>query len=178
MSQILIRHCAKRAGALGLVLGLILSLNLGVGLLPATAQTLVLDTTDRRTYSIEGEYAFYREMLEDAISAEGLVVNAVGNISGMLERTGADLGATTVLYRHAESFEFCSAVYSRRMMEADPHSIVFCPYVVAIYELAAEPGVVYLGFKRLPRTGNPAIDAAHDEVDALKDRIIDQAMAF
>lgn len=160
------------------LLALSLSVILSILPLPVDGQTLVKETADRRIYSIDGEYAFYREMLEDAISAEGLVVNAIGNISGMLERTGADLGATTVLYLHAESFEFCSAVYSRRMMEADPHSIVFCPYVVTIYELADEPGIVYMGFKRLPRTGNPAIDAANDEVDALKDRIIDQAMAF
>ena len=147
-------------------------------ILPATqAQEMVLETDDRRIYATEGEYAFYREMLESAITDEGLVINAVGNIAAMLERTAADLGGEK-LYLHGESLEFCSAVYSRRMMEADPHSIVFCPYVIAIYELATEPGTIYIGYQRVPIVGDETSRKALQDVEDLIDRITNNAMAF
>jgi uncharacterized protein (DUF302 family) len=116
-------------------------------------------------------------MLESAITDEGLVINAVGNIATMLERTGADLGGEK-LYLHGESLEFCSAVYSRRMMEADPHSIVFCPYVIAIYELAAEPDTIYIGYQRVPIVGDETSRQALQDVEDLIDRITNNAMAF
>ena len=147
-------------------------------ILPATqAQEMVLETDDRRIYATEGEYAFYREMLESAITDEGLVINAVGDIGTMLERTGADLGGET-LYLHGESLEFCSALYSRRMMEADPHNIVFCPYVIAIYELTAEPDTIYIGYQRVPIVGDEASRKALQDVEDLIDRITNNAMAF
>ncbi|MFO8004162.1 DUF302 domain-containing protein [Thioalkalivibrio sp.] len=147
-------------------------------LLPATqAQEMILETEDRRIYTVEGEYAFYRDMLESAITGEGLVINAVGNIATMLERTGADLGGEN-LYLQGESLEFCSAVYSRRMMEADPHSIVFCPYVIAIYELATEPDTIHIGYQRVPIVGDEASRKALQDVEDLLDRIANNAMAF
>ena len=147
-------------------------------LLPVTqAQEMILETDDRRIYTVEGEYAFYRDMLESAITGEGLVINAVGNIATMLERTGADLGGES-LYLQGESLEFCSAVYSRRMMEADPHSIVFCPYVIAIYELATEPDTIHIGYQRVPIVGDEASRKALQDVEDLLDRIANNAMAF
>ncbi len=147
-------------------------------LLPVTqAQEMILETEDRRIYTVEGEYAFYRDMLESAITGEGLVINAVGNIATMLERTGADLGGEN-LYLQGESLEFCSAVYSRRMMEADPHSIVFCPYVIAIYELATEPDTIHIGYQRVPIVGDEASRKALQDVEDLLDRIANNAMAF
>jgi uncharacterized protein (DUF302 family) len=144
----------------------------------ALAQEVVLETEERRIYSIEGEFDFYREMLESAITDEGLVINAVGRIAAMLERTGGDLGAGERMYRNGESLEFCSAVYSRRMMEADLHSIVFCPYVIAIYELEAEPGTIYLGYQRMPIVGDENSRKALQDVEDLVDRIVNNAMAF
>ena len=144
-----------------------------------SAQERVIDTEDRRTYAVPGgDFAFYREMVESAIADQGMVVNNVGRIAEMLDRTGADLGGGTQLYLHGESIEFCSAIYSRRMMEADPHSIVFCPYVIAVYELAAEPGTVYIGYQRLPRVDDPATQQALQDVETLLERIVQAAMEF
>lgn len=148
-------------------------------ILPAAqAQEMAIDTADRRIYAVEGEFAFYREMLESAITDEGLVINAVGNIAGMLDRTGGDLGGAGSIYLHGESLEFCSAVYSRRMMEADPHSIVFCPYVIAIYELTAEPATIYIGYQRLPIVDDENASETLQAVEDLLDRIANNAMAF
>ncbi len=144
----------------------------------AQAQELVLETDERRIYAITGEFDFYREMVESAITDEGMVINAVGRIAEMLDRTGGDLGDAKALYLHGESVEFCSAIYSRRMMEADPHSIVFCPYVIAIYELAAEPGTVYIGYQRVPIVGDEGARKALQDVEDLLDRVVNNAMAF
>lgn len=143
----------------------------------AHAQEMVFESEERRIYSIEGDYAFYREMLESAIADEGLVINAVGHIADMLDRTGADLGGKS-LYLNGESLEFCSAIYSRRMMEADPHSIVFCPYVIAIYELTTEPGTIYIGYQRLPVVDDEDTNKALQDVEELVDRITNNAMLF
>ncbi len=144
----------------------------------AQAHELVLDTDDRRIHAIEGDYDFYREMVESAIIGEGMVINAVGRIAEMLERTGGDLGAEERTYLRGESLEFCSAIYSRRMMEADPHSIVFCPYVIAIYELAAEPGTIYIGYQRVPIVGDDETRAALEDVEDLLERVVSNATAF
>ncbi len=148
-----------------------------LGIPSAQAQDPVIDTDERRIYAIDGEFGFYREMVESAITDQGLVVNYVGHIATMLDRTGGvEPGAG--LYRNGESLEFCSATYSRRMMEADPHSIVFCPYVIAVYELTAEPGTIHIGYQRVPIIGDAASQQALQDVEDLIERIIDNAMAF
>lgn len=162
-----IRHAAN---------ALLLAAALGFG--PALSQDVAIETGERRIYSIQGEFEFYREMLESAITDEGLVINVVGDIGGMLDRTGSDLGAEERLYIHAHSLEFCSALFSRRMMESDPHSVVFCPYVIAIYELAAEPGTVYMGYQRMPIVGDDASQSALQDVEDLMDRIVNNALSF
>ncbi|AHE98907.1 DUF302 domain-containing protein [Thioalkalivibrio paradoxus] len=153
-------------------------LGLALGLPSAFAQNLVMETEDRRVYATEGEFAFYREMVESAITDEGMVINYVGHIASMLDRTGGDIGTGESLYLHGESLEFCSAVYSRRMMEADPHSIVYCPYVISVYELASEPGTIYIGYQRLPQGDDEASQQALQDVEELIDRIVNNALAF
>ena len=151
---------------------------LTLGAPPLSAQTVFQETADRKTYVIEGEFEFYREMLEAAIGDQGMVVNFIGRIGEMLDRTGADMGITDPIYENAEALEFCSAVYSRQMMAADPHSIVYCPYVIAIYELAGAPGTVYIGYQRMPSATDPATQQALSAVEALLDRIVNAALEF
>jgi len=151
---------------------------LSIGPASLAAQEVYLETEDRRIYVIEGEFEFYREMLESAVGDQGMVVNYVGRIGAMLDRTGADLGASEQLYGNAESLEFCSAVYSRQMMTADPHTIVFCPYVIAIYELAGAPGTIYIGYQRMPQGTDPETQAALQAVEALLDRVVNAALEF
>jgi len=68
----------------------------------------------------------------------------------MLERTGKDIGAAKRVYDRAESFEFCSAGVSRRMMEANAANIVYCPFAIAIYTLPGKPGIVFLAYRQPP----------------------------
>lgn len=109
-------------------------------------------------HSVKGQFEDIKNNVVFAIENRGLVINTVAHVGEMLERTGRDLGAAKQIYLHAEVLEFCSAKVSRGVMEVDPHSIVFCPYTVAVYELAQEPGKIYVSYRKpaLARPGRAA----------------------
>jgi uncharacterized protein (DUF302 family) len=130
----------------------------------------------RAIYVTGEDFDTVKTFLGEALTARGLVVNNVSHIGDMLERTGKDLGATRRIYLKAEALEFCSAVVSRRMMEADPHNIVFCPYVISIYVLPSEPNRTYVAYRRPPTKGSPASRKALAEVERLLDGIIREAL--
>ncbi|MGY9032035.1 MAG: DUF302 domain-containing protein, partial [Rhodobacterales bacterium] len=69
-------------------------------------------------------------------------------------------------YDNAQVFVFCSAVLSRKMMEADPTNIAFCPYGVFV---ADTDGAVTVGYRHYP-------DGAMQEVQALLDEIAREAV--
>ena len=123
-----------------LFMSLVLSLWVGA----AAASTVEV----MEVYSAEQAFATVRDNLKQAIINRGLVVSNVSHMGEMLARTGEDLGDAKPVYGEAEIFEFCSAVLSRAMVEADPRNIVHCPLSVAIYTLPAEPGRVYAAFRR------------------------------
>lgn len=97
-----------------------------------------------------------------AIENRGLVINNTAHIGAMLERTAGDLGARRKVYEQAQVLEFCSAVISRAAMEADPHTIVFCPYTIAVYTVPGERGTVYVSYRR------PALPASAKGAKALQ----------
>ncbi|MBK1672222.1 DUF302 domain-containing protein [Ectothiorhodospira shaposhnikovii] len=145
--------------------------------LPVQAMEPRIVDEHMKVYSIEGDYALYREALEMAIIDRGIVINNVAHIGTMLSRTGADIGGEAIFIQ-AEALEFCSAVLSRRMMEAEPHHIVFCPYVISVYELADEPGVIHLAYRRPTLLGDARSREALEAVDTLLDEIVREALAF
>ena len=114
--------------------------------------------------------------LTNAVIERGLVVDYTGNVAGMLDRTGADVGSTRKLYRHAEYLVFCSAKLSRQMMEADPTNIGFCPFVVYIYERTDKPGEIVVGARPPTARGDDASRKALAEVEALLQGIVSDAV--
>ncbi|MGM0677737.1 DUF302 domain-containing protein [Ectothiorhodospira marina] len=144
---------------------------------PAPATEPHRDTDHLRVYSIEGDFEWYREALEMAIVNRGIVINNVAHIGAMLSRTGADVGGEA-LFKDAQALEFCSAGLSRGMMEADPHNIVFCPYVVAVYETEEAPGVIHLGYRRPAMVGDANSRQALQAVEDLLDDIVREALMF
>lgn len=100
-------------------------------------------------------FADVRDAVVMAIERRGLVVNSISRLGEMLQRTAADLGATKQVYVQAEIVEFCSARFSRQMLEADPHDIVLCPFTIAIYTLPGETGGTWVAYRRPP----PAVAA-------------------
>ena len=97
---------------------------------------------------LSGNFSDVRDAITMSIENRGLVVNYVSHIADMLQRTGNDIGASKTIFEQAEIIEFCSASLSRRMMEADPHNIVLCPFAISIYSLPGEPGTVWIAYRR------------------------------
>lgn len=141
---------------------------LAVAAAPAAAQ-------DLKTFTKKASFEDVKFDLTNAITNRGLVIDFTGNVGAMLARTGKDVGSTKPLYRHAEYVSFCSAALSRQMMEADVRNAGFCPYVIFLYETAAKPGEVVVGYRRLPATGTDASKKALAAIDALLDGITKEA---
>jgi len=97
---------------------------------------------------LSGDFSEVRDALTMAIENRGLVVNYVSHIADMLNRTGNDIGASKSIFEQAEIIEFCSASLSRRMMEADRHNIVLCPFAISVYSLPGEPGKVWITYRQ------------------------------
>ena len=121
------------------------------------------------THETQAPFADVIADLEDAVVNRGYVIDYQGHIGEMLKRTAGDVGGGKPLYRQAEFLQFCSAVVSRRAMEADIGNIAFCPYVLFAYETESEPGKVVVGFRRLPA------GSGRDEVNALLEEIVGDA---
>lgn len=88
--------------------------------------------------------------LESAIVDHGLVIDAISHTGDMLERTRADVGSDITLFTKADVFSFCSAAISRKVMEADPMNIVFCPYDIFVMVQPERPDVTVIGFRSFP----------------------------
>jgi uncharacterized protein (DUF302 family) len=132
-------------------------------------------------YSAKGKYGNVRDDVMNAITGRGLVIDNTSHVAVMLDRTGKDLGATKKVYGEDQGqvFSFCSAVVSRRTMEADPHNIAFCPYAIAVYSTASEPDTVYVAYRRPQSPGaDAASTAALREVESLLDGIVREALSL
>lgn len=128
-----------------------------------------------RLYTVEGRFEDVRMDIEMAITGRGMVINNVSHIGNMLARTGKDLGAAKQIFQKAEALEFCSATVSRRMMETDPHNIIFCPYIISIYTLPAESNKVYVAFRRPLPVGSAESQQSLLAVEQLLEDIIADA---
>lgn len=124
---------------------------------------------DVKTIESDAAFADVASGIENAIVNRGFKVDYHGFIGDMLKRTASDVDAGKALYKDAEFFTFCSAVVSRKVMEADIGDIAYCPYVVFAYETEAKPGTVTVGFRTLPDGGE------RDAVNALLTGIIEDA---
>lgn len=114
--------------------------------------------------------------LDNAVVSRGLAIHSSGNqFARMLERTGADVGSTKPVYKHATFTEVCSAKYARMMVEADPLLITNCPFVLFAYEHIDKPGEVTVGFRRLAPGATAAGKKAVNETEAMLDAIVRDA---
>ena len=130
---------------------------------PATAQ----DNPDVVTYPVAGSFDDAAFGLENAILNKGLVVDHVSHVGEMLSRTAGDVGGDRDLFDAADVYQFCSAVLSRKVMEADPLNVAHCPYGIFLFE---RDGQVTIGHRRYP-------DGPMQEVQALLSEIAQEAAA-
>lgn len=117
------------------------------------------------TYPFDGSFDDATFDLESVIIGRGLVIDHVSHTGEMLARTAADVGSDIVLFDGADIFLFCSAVISRRVMEADPMNIAHCPYSIFVTD---REGIVQIGYRNMPA-------GAMQEVQNLLDGIAREA---
>lgn len=125
---------------------------------PALAQ-------DATTYPFDGSFDDATFAVESAIIGKGLVIDYRSHVGEMLNRTGADVGSGVTVFDNADVFLFCSAVLSRKVMEADPMNIAHCPYGIFVTD---RDGQVAVGYRHLP-------EGAMQEVQTLLDDIAREA---
>lgn len=131
----------------------------------------------RVTLTSTQDFESVKSAVNEAIIGRGLVINNTSHIGAMLERTGSVVGdGAKKIFLKAEAYEFCSATVSRLTMEADPHNIVFCPYIILVYVLPNEPNKTYLSFRKPDAVGNKASKAAIKEVEKLLRAILEEAI--
>lgn len=131
------------------------------------------------THSRRAKFDDVLEDLKQAIQAKGLVIDYQSHVNRMLERTGKDVGSARKLYADAQAFVFCSALLSRKTMEADAANAALCPYSIMVYETVQAPGVVHVSYRRPWRPdGSAASKAALLEVEKLLDGLARQALAL
>lgn len=116
-------------------------------------------------YPFDGDFDDATFAVESAILDRGLVIDYVSHVGEMLARTGADVGSDVHIFDAADVFLFCSAVLSRKVMEADPLNISHCPYGIFVMD---RDGVVEIGYRDLP-------EGAMQEVQALLDSLAREA---
>jgi uncharacterized protein (DUF302 family) len=126
-------------------------------------------------FKAQGNYEDVRDMVQASIESKGLKINSVNHIADMLARTGKDLGATRQVYEGGEQFEFCSARISRDMMEADPHALDMCPYIISVYTVPGDK-TVYVAYRKPVQAKNPKLKKALGEVEKLLTEIIKEAI--
>lgn len=131
-------------------------------LLACTAQVAV--GQDMVTYRTNQSFDDVIFGLENAILDQGLIVDQISHVGEMLERTRADLESDTVLFVQADIYSFCSASLSRKMMEADPMNIAYCPYNIFVVERADTPGEITIGFRTLPQGPMQEAQALLDDI--------------
>lgn len=117
------------------------------------------------TYPFDGSFEDATFSVESAIVDRGLVIDYTSHVGEMLARTGADVGSDTKLFEAANVYLFCSAVLSRKVMEADPMNVGYCPYGVFV---ADDGDGVAIGYRTFP-------DGPMQEVQALLDSIAREA---
>lgn len=128
------------------------------------------------TYVVKDEFTFVLDAIKGAIGDRGIKINGVNHISSMLDRTAGAVGATRKVFKHAQALNFCSSTLSRATMEADPHNITFCPYIITIYEIADKPGTIYITYRKPQLVGNQQSRDALKAVGDLLDGIVRDAI--
>lgn len=134
--------------------------------LAATVLTLALGAQaalaqQATTYPFDGSFEDATFAVESAIVDRGLVIDYRSHVGQMLNRTGADVGSEVKIYDNADVFLFCSAVLSRRVMEADPMNIAHCPYGIFVTD---HEGQVAIGYRHLPEGPMQEVQALLDEI--------------
>ena len=140
-----------------------------IGMCMAALAATAAQAQDMVTYTTDQSFEDVVFGLENAIIDQGLVIDATSHVGDMLERTKADVGSDVTIFTKADVYSFCSAAVSRKVMEADPMNIVFCPYDIFVAVSPDTPDQTMIGYRTYP-------EGPMQEVQALLDTIAKTAI--
>lgn len=102
--------------------------------------------------SIEGTFDDVFDEFKNVIISEGLVIDYVGHVDQMLERTSQvniseNSKQIIPVYLSARYIQFCSSALTHKAVQANPQNLSMCPFLVFIYEETANPGHIVIGYR-------------------------------
>lgn len=145
-----------------------------VGLILIRISPVAMATNPIVTHAIEEEYEYILDNLRNAIIGRGMKINDELHASDMLNRTAADLGFERNVFIHATTLEFCNALISHQLVQANPNNLVLCPFTVSVYVLTGAPDTVHVAYQ-VPAAG-PESEGVLDEIEALLRGIVVEAL--
>jgi len=128
-----------------------------------------------RVKIVQGSYEEVFQNLQDAVIDAGLVIDYVGHVDRMLDRTATAVDNGTSPYLHARYLQFCSAPLTHKAVSADVNNFAICPLVVFAFETKASPGNVSMGFREPAMVKSSRSQAVAADLNALLKSIIDAA---
>ena len=133
-------------------------------------------------FSKQGEFTEVLQDLQDAIVNRGYVIDFVGHVDMMLERTSKTVGSVTESgqtspYLSAKYLQFCSAKLTHQAVSANPFNLAVCPYVMFIFEPRSESGTVTVGYRRLAAGPSRSSQDAIAKIEALLAEISKEAVS-
>ena len=146
------------------------------GLVPAAAEAPL----GTKYLSKKGAFDDVLQDVKDAVINRGLLIDYIGHIDKMLDRTSEAADSVTSTgsrspYQNAKYLHFCSSKLTHEAISANPYNLSICPYVVFLFETKAKPGIVVVGYRR-PIPG-PSVRSkkALAKIDSLLESIIKEA---
>lgn len=123
-------------------------------------QFMPIKTDSAWVYSVESGFDDVKDSLVEVIESRGMVISYVSHAESMLARTASTLGGKQV-YSEAQVLLFCKANLAHRLVAANPHNLIFCPYAMSVYALANTPSRIYVGI-RAPQITVGEYQAVHN----------------
>ena len=140
------------------------------------------DLAKPRHYQKSGNFEDVWKDLKDAVVNRGLVIDYVGHVDKMLERTSGAAQSVTASgsqspYLHARYLQFCSSKLTHASVSANPYNLSICPYVVFAFEAKTKPGEIIVGFRRPIPGPSKLTRTAFAKIEALLEGIAKEATA-
>ncbi|MBS0241507.1 MAG: DUF302 domain-containing protein [Proteobacteria bacterium] len=145
-----------------------------VALSVASAQAA--DLPGYRVRTKAAKFEDVRDDVRDAIVNKGYVIDFSGHFNDMLERTAKDAGTGAPSpYKNAEYMTFCPAKLTHEAVHVSPFAIANCPITIFVFEAAAEPGKINVGYRLPTAVQSEAMRPVSDKFIALLDAIAAEA---
>ena len=128
----------------------------------------------------QGAFADVFQDLKDAVINRGYVIDFVGNVDTMLDRTSSASKSVTETgsrspYLNAKYVQFCSAKLTHEAVSANPYNMVVCPHVLFAFEAKNKPGHIVVGYRRPTPGPSKLSKRAFKKVDDILMSIVKEA---